>query len=105
MMLLGINCLVDCFVCVLFYINVIFKVEDLVVVLVSVFSVICNVLVLYGIIIFGELNILFMCWCIVVDYKWWLYFFELVLILNIFWVDLNKVDFGGKVFKFDFGLD
>lgn len=94
--------------CVLFYVNVIFKSEDLVVVLVSVFSVICNVLVFYGIVMLGELNILFMCWCIVVDYKCWLYFFEFVLMLNIFWVDFNRIDFLwviGRIFMLDFGLD
>lgn len=106
-MLFGMNCVVDCFVCVLFYIDVIFKIENVVEMLVSVFGVICNVLFLFGIMMFDQFNILLMCWCMVVDYKCKLYFFEFVLMLNMFWVDLNMLDFseGVKVLKLDLGLN
>jgi choloylglycine hydrolase len=41
----------------------------------------------------------------VADHKRRLYFFESALTPNTFWVDLNKVDFGGQVLKLDLGKD
>ncbi len=64
--------------------------------LASVFSVIRNASVPYGITTPGEPNISSTRWRTVADHKRRLYFFESALTPNTFWVDLNKVDFGAR---------
>ena len=75
--------------------------------LASVFSVIRNVSVPYGITTEGEPNISSTRWRTVADHKRRLYFFESALTPNTFWVDLNKADFsvGAPVRKLDLGTD
>ena len=74
----------------------------------SVFSVIRNVSVPFGITTPGEPNISSTRWRTVSDQKRRLYFFESALTPNVFWLDLNKLDFSektGKVMKLDLGPD
>ena len=73
--------------------------------LASVFSVIRNVSVPFGITTPDQPNISSTRWRTVADHKRRLYFFESALTPNTFWVDLNKVDFGGQVLKPDLGPD
>lgn len=104
-MLPGTNRSADRFARASFYINAIPKAEDPVEALASVFSVIRNVSVPFGITTPGEPNISSTRWRTVADHKRRLYFFESALTPNTFWVDLNKVDFGGQVLKLDLGRD
>jgi len=104
-MLPGTNRSADRFARASFYINAIPKAEDPVEALASVFSVIRNVSVPFGITTPGEPNISSTRWRTVADHKRRLYFFESALTPNTFWVDLNEVDFGGQVLKLDLGRD
>jgi len=106
-MLPGTNRSADRFARAKFYINAIPKSEDPVVALASVFSVIRNVSVPYGITTPGEPNISSTRWRTVADHKRKLYFFESAMTPNTFWVDLNKADFsrGASVLKLDLGPD
>ena len=106
-MLPGTNRSADRFARAKFYINVIPKSEDPVVALASVFSVIRNVSVPYGITTPGEPNISSTRWRTVADHKRKLYFFESAMTPNTFWVDLNNADFsrGAPVLKLDLGPD
>lgn len=106
-MLPGTNRSADRFARASFYINAIPKSEDPVVALASVFSVIRNVSVPYGITTPGQPNISSTRWRTVADHKRRLYFFESALTPNTFWVDLSKVDFavGAQVLKLDLGRD
>ncbi|MEN4951852.1 linear amide C-N hydrolase [Stenotrophomonas sp. TWI819] len=106
-MLPGTNRSADRFARAKFYINAIPKSEDPVVALASVFSVIRNVSVPYGITTPGEPNISSTRWRTVADHKRKLYFFESAMTPNTFWVDLNKADFtrGAPVLKLDLGPD
>lgn len=107
-MLPGTNRASDRFARAKFYINAIPKSEDPVEALASVFSVIRNASVPFGITTAEEPNISSTRWRTVADHKRRLYFFESALTPNTFWVDLNKVDFShetGKVLKLDLGKD
>ncbi|MBW8374438.1 MAG: linear amide C-N hydrolase [Stenotrophomonas sp.] len=106
-MLPGTNRSADRFARAKFYINAIPKSEDPVVALASVFSVIRNVSVPYGITTPGEPNISSTRWRTVADHKRKLYFFESAMTPNTFWVDLNNADFsrGAPVLKLDLGPD
>ncbi|MCA1538089.1 linear amide C-N hydrolase [Bradyrhizobium sp. NBAIM03] len=89
-----------------FYVNAIPKDENRNDALASVFSVIRNVSVPYGIATPNEPNISSTRWRTVADQQQKLYFFESVLTPNTFWVDLKKIDFSpatGKVRKLDLG--
>jgi penicillin V acylase-like amidase (Ntn superfamily) len=102
----GTNRSADRFARASFYINAIPKSEDPVVALASVFSVIRNVSVPFGINTPSQPNISSTRWRTVVDHKRMLYFFESALTPNTFWVDLKKLDFDGKtgkVMKLDLG--
>jgi len=90
-----------------FYVNAIPKSEDPVVALASVFSVIRNVSVPFGITTPDQPNISSTRWRTVADQKRLLYFFESALTPNTFWVDLHKLDFSptGKVMKLELGPD
>lgn len=107
-MLPGTNRSADRFARASFYVNAIPKSEDPVVALASVFSVIRNVSVPYGIATPGEPNISSTRWRTVADHKRRLYFFESALTPNTFWVDLNRIDFSratGRVLTLDLGPD
>jgi penicillin V acylase-like amidase (Ntn superfamily) len=107
-MLPGTNRAADRFARASFYINAIPKSEDPVIALASVFSVIRNVSVPYGITTPNEPNISSTRWRTVSDQKRLLYFFESALTPNTFWIDLKQVDFShetGKVMKLDLGPD
>lgn len=106
-MLPGTNRSADRFARASFYVNAIPKAEDPVVALASVFSVIRNASVPFGINTPEEPNISSTRWRTVADHKRKLYFFESALTPNTFWVDLKDVDFseGAPVKKLDLGKD
>lgn len=107
-MLPGTNRASDRFARASFYINTIPKNQEPNKSLASVFSVIRNVSVPYGISTPGEPNISSTRWRTVFDHQRKLYFFESALTPNTFWVDLKNVDFSektGKVLKLDLGED
>lgn len=102
----GTNRAADRFARASFYVNAIPKSEDPVVALASVFSVIRNASVPFGISTPDQPNISSTRWRTVADHKRKLYFFESALTPNTFWVDLKAVDFSaetGKVKKLDLG--
>lgn len=103
----GTNRAADRFARASFYVNAIPKSEDPAIALASVFSVIRNVSVPYGISTANQPNISSTRWRTVVDHKRMLYFFESALTPNTFWVDLKKVDFssGAPVKRLDLGKD
>ncbi|RCK38405.1 choloylglycine hydrolase [Thalassospira profundimaris] len=105
-MLPGTNRASDRFARASFYVNAIPKSEDPVIALASVFSVIRNVSVPFGVSTPSEPNISSTRWRTVADHKRMLYFFESALTPNTFWVDLNEIDFSnetGQVKKLDLG--
>ena len=105
-MLPGTDRAADRFARASFYVNAIPKSEDPVKALASVFSVIRNASVPFGINTPEEPNISSTRWRTVADHKRKLYFFESALTPNTFWVDLKEVDFSretGKVMKLDLG--
>ncbi|KQY11134.1 choloylglycine hydrolase [Rhizobium sp. Root73] len=105
-MLPGTNRAADRFARASFYVDAIPKEEDANRALASVFSVIRNVSVPYGLNTPEEPNISSTRWRTVVDHKRKLYFFESALTPNTFWVDLKTIDFSaetGKVKKLDLG--
>lgn len=107
-MLPGTNRSADRFARASFYINAVPRFEDPNLALASVFSVIRNASVPFGITTPDEPNISSTRWRTVVDHKRKLYFFESALTPNTFWVNLNNVDFSketGKVKKLDLGPD
>ncbi len=107
-MLPGTNRAADRFARASFYVNALPKTDDPVKTIASVFSVIRNTSVPYGISTPNEPNISSTRWRTVADHKRKLYFFESALTPNTFWVDLTKLDFsekGGKVRKLDLGLN
>jgi penicillin V acylase-like amidase (Ntn superfamily) len=107
-MLPGNNRSADRFARASFYVNAIPKDEDPVVAVASVFGIIHNVSVPYGISTPDEPNISSTRWRTVADHKRKLYFFESALTPNTFWVDLKEVEFSvqtGKVMKLDLGKD
>jgi penicillin V acylase-like amidase (Ntn superfamily) len=105
-MLPGTNRAADRFARASFYVNAIPKDENPNRAVASVFSVIRNVSVPYGITTPDEPNISSTRWRTVVDHERKLYFFESALTPNTFWVDLKAIDFSaenGKVKKLDLG--
>ena len=105
-MLPGTNRSADRFARASFYVNAVPKDQDARLSLASVFSVIRNVSVPYGITTPGEPNISSTRWRSVIDHKQGLYFFESAITPNTFWVDLKKLDLSqatGKVKKLDLG--
>lgn len=105
-MLPGTNRAADRFARASFYVNAIPKDEDPNRALASVFSVIRNVSVPFGISTPDQPNISSTRWRTVADHQRKLYFFESVLTPNTFWVDLKAIDFSpetGKVKKLDLG--
>ena len=107
-MLPGTNRAADRFARASFYVDAIPKSEDPVKALASVFSVIRNASVPFGINTPEEPNISSTRWRTVADHKRRLYFFESALTPNTFWVDLKDIDFSketGKVMRLDLGPD
>jgi penicillin V acylase-like amidase (Ntn superfamily) len=105
-MLPGTNRAADRFARASFYVNAIPKAENPVEAIASVFSVIRNASVPFGITTPNEPNISSTRWRTVADHKRKLYFFESALTPNVFWVDLTKIDFSegsGAVRKLDLG--
>lgn len=107
-MLPGTNRASDRFARASFYINAIPKNENPDIALASVFGVIRNVSVPFGITTPDQPNISSTRWRTVADQKRKLYFFESALTPNTFWVDLKGLDFSaetGKVKKLDLGAN
>ena len=107
-MLPGTNRAADRFARASFYVNAIPKDQSPNKALASVFSVIRNASVPYGLNTPEEPNISSTRWRTVFDHERKLYFFESALTPNTFWVDLKKIDFSpssGKVMKLDLGAD
>lgn len=105
-MLPGTNRSADRFARASFYINAVPRFEDPNLAVASVFSVIRNASVPFGITTPDQPNISSTRWRTVVDHKRKLYFFESALTPNTFWVNLNEIDFAketGKVKKLDLG--
>lgn len=102
----GTNRASDRFARASFYINAIPKDEDPDLALASVFSVIRNVSVPYGITTPDQPNISSTRWRTVADQKRLIYFFESAVTPNTFWITLKDIDFSaetGKVMKLDLG--
>lgn len=107
-MLPGTNRASDRYARAMFYINAVPKTTDQRETIASVFSVIRNVSVPYGLTTPDQPNISSTRWRTVADQKRLHYFFESALTPNTFWVDLKKIDFSeatGKVRKLDLGPD
>ncbi|RDI14997.1 linear amide C-N hydrolase [Comamonas sp. AG1104] len=107
-MLPGTNRAADRFARASFYVNAIPKDQSPNKALASVFSVIRNASVPYGLNTPEEPNISSTRWRTVFDHERKLYFFESALTPNTFWVDLKALDFSkekGKVMKIDLGPD
>ncbi|MBO9517403.1 MAG: linear amide C-N hydrolase [Porphyrobacter sp.] len=105
-MLPGTNRAADRFARASFYVNAIPKDEDPNRALASVFSVIRNASVPFGLNTPEEPNISSTRWRTVFDHKRKLYFFESALTPNTFWVDLKGIDFSegtGRVKMLDLG--
>nr|WP_297169331.1 linear amide C-N hydrolase [uncultured Dysgonomonas sp.] len=102
-MLPGTNRAADRFVRASYYINAVPQVDDTRISVASVFSVIRNVSVPYGISTPNEPNISSTRWRTVSDQKNMVYYFESTLYPNIFWVDFKDIDFSqnAPVLKLD----
>ncbi|WP_353129922.1 linear amide C-N hydrolase [Parapedobacter pyrenivorans] len=92
-MLPGTNRAADRYVRASYYIEAIPKTADVRTSVASVFSVIRNCSVPFGISSESEPNISSTRWRSVADQKNLVYYFETVKTPNTFWVDLNKIDF------------
>lgn len=95
-MLPGTNRAADRFARASFYINAIPRNGSQKDSFASVFSVIRNVSVPFGLNTEEEPNISSTRWRTVVDHQEQLYFFESAISPNVFWVDLKKIDFSPK---------
>ena len=107
-MLPGANRAADRFARASFYINAISKNEDPDMAVASVFSVIRNASVPFGITTPDQPNISSTRWRTVADQARLIYFFESALTPNVFWVGMKNIDFSaetGKVMKLDLGKD
>lgn len=99
----GTNRAADRFVRASYYINIIPKTDDTRIAVASVFSVIANTSVPYGIHTPSQPNISSTRWRTVSDQKNKVYFYESTLYPNVFWVNFKDVDFspGAPVKKLD----
>lgn len=93
LMLPGSNRAADRFVRASYYIDAIPQTADPLVSVASMFSVIRNVSVPYGISTPDQPHISNTRWRVVADQKRRIYYFENVLTPNVLWVDLKKMDF------------
>jgi choloylglycine hydrolase len=94
-MLPGTNRASDRFARASFYINAITQTDNARVAVASVFSVIRNASVPFGISTPGQPNISSTRWRTVADHKNKIYFFESALTPNTFWVEFKDIDFSG----------
>jgi penicillin V acylase-like amidase (Ntn superfamily) len=103
----GTNRAADRFARAAFYINAIPKDQSPDLAVASVFSVIRNASVPYGITTPGQPNISSTRWRTVADQKRLVYFFESAITPNVFWVDMKGLDFSehGQVMKLDLGKE
>lgn len=102
----GTNRAADRFARASFYINAIPRDGSQTDTFASVFSVIRNVSVPFGLNTDEEPNISSTRWRTVVDHQAQLYFFESAISPSVFWVDLNRIDFSpglNNVKKLDLG--
>lgn len=102
----GTNRSADRFARASFYVNAVPKTNNPLESLASVFGVIRNVSVPYGLSTPDQPDISSTRWRTVADQKNRVYFFESAFTPNTFWVDLKQVDFSeetGKVLKLDLG--
>jgi penicillin V acylase-like amidase (Ntn superfamily) len=97
-MLPGTNRAADRFVRASYYIDAILQTDDPRIAVASVFSVIRNCSVPFGISSKDEPNISSTRWRSVSDQKNLVYYFETVLTPNTFWIDMKKMDFSEKTF-------
>ncbi len=106
-MLPGTNRAADRFVRASYYIDAIPKTDNTRVAVASVFSVIRNCSVPYGISSPDEPNISSTRWRSVSDQKDLVYYFENVLTPSVLWVDMKSIDFtpGTSARKLDVGVD
>lgn len=95
-MLPGTNRAADRFVRASYYIKAIPQVEDIRINVASVFSVVRNASVPYGISTPDEPNISTTRWRTVADQKNKVYFFESTLYPNVFWMNFKDIDFSEK---------
>lgn len=99
----GTNRAADRFVRASYYIDAIPQTDDTRIAVASVFSVIRNTSVPYGISTEGFPNLSTTQWRVVADQKNLVYYFETAVTPNTFWVDLKKIDFsensGARVLK------
>jgi len=102
-MLPGTNRASDRFVRASFYVNAIPRADDPDRAVAAVFSVIRNVSVPYGITTPDQPNISSTRWRTVFDHKRKVYFFESAVAPNVFWVNLNAIDFAGHTRKLELG--
>jgi penicillin V acylase-like amidase (Ntn superfamily) len=93
MFLPGTNRAADRFVRASYYLDAIPQTDDPRIAVASVFSVIRNTSVPYGISTEGFPNLSTTQWRVVADQKNLLYFFETAITPSTFWVDLKKIDF------------
>jgi choloylglycine hydrolase len=96
-MLPGTNRASDRFARAAFYINAVPKTADARIAVAAAFSVIRNCSVPFGISTPSMPNISSTRWRSVSDQKNKIYYFENVLSPSVFWVDLNSIDFSGKI--------
>ena len=103
----GTNRAEDRFVRASFYINAVVQSSEPRTAAASVFSVIRNVSVPYGISLADAPNLSTTRWRVVADQKGMVFYGESATSPNIFWVDVKKLDFteGGEVRKLDLGTD
>lgn len=106
-MLPGTNRAADRFARASFYVDAVPKSDDLRIALASVFSVVRNVSVPYGISTPEEPNISSTRWRTVVDHQRKLYFFESAMTPNTFWVDVKALDLseGAPTRRLELGAD
>lgn len=97
----------DRFVRANFYINAVVQSADPRVATASVFSVIRQTSVPWGISVDGAPNLSTTRWRVVADHKDRRYFAESVVSPSVFWVDLERLDFseGAPVMMLDLGVD
>ncbi len=97
----------DRFVRASFLIDAIPRTDDAREAAAAVFSVMRNVSAPYGISVNDQPNLSMTRWRVVADHKDRRYYFESVMSPNVFWVDLNRIDFdqASGVRMLDLGLD
>ncbi|MCG5524081.1 linear amide C-N hydrolase [Ectothiorhodospira haloalkaliphila] len=97
----------DRFVRAQFYINAVVQSDDPRVAAASVFSVIRQTSVPWGISVADAPNLSTTRWRVVADHKQRRYYAESVISPSVFWVDLDQLDFseGADIRKLDLGVD